>query len=91
MKSDSFRNNRKALAALLLGIGFVAGHPFTVMADSNEQSMQVIQQQVKVTGVVKDAMGPVIGASIIEKGNVSNGTITDVDGNFSLSVRAGQL
>ncbi len=47
----------------------------------------MIQQQVKkVTGTVSDVLGPVIGASVIEKGNTSNGTITDMDGNFSLNV-----
>lgn len=42
--------------------------------------------KIKVKGVVNDAMGPVIGASIVEKGNTGNGTITDIDGNFSLNV-----
>ncbi len=42
--------------------------------------------QVTVTGKVEDAMGPVIGASIVEKGVASNGTITDIDGNFSIKV-----
>lgn len=41
---------------------------------------------IKVKGVVNDAMGTVIGASIVEKGNAGNGTITDIDGNFSLNV-----
>lgn len=41
---------------------------------------------ISVKGVVTDALGPVIGASVVEKGNVSNGTITDMDGNFSLRV-----
>ena len=40
----------------------------------------------KVTGVVKDENGePVIGANVVEKGT-TNGTITDIDGNFSLEV-----
>ena len=49
---------------------------------------QVAQAQSKqVTGVVKDATGEtVIGASVLEKGTPSNGTITDMDGNFKLSV-----
>lgn len=89
MKSDSFRNNRKALAALLLCTGFIAGQPLTVRATGNEQSVQTVQQQIKVSGTVSDAMGPVIGASVVEKGNTSNGTITDVNGNFSLSVPSG--
>ena len=40
-----------------------------------------------VKGVVSDEMGPVIGASIIEKGNATNGTTTDFDGNFTLTVQ----
>lgn len=42
-------------------------------------------QKIKVTGVVEDAEGPVIGASVIEKGT-SNGAVTDLDGNFTLMV-----
>lgn len=41
---------------------------------------------INVKGVVSDAMGPVIGASVIEKGNTGNGTITDMNGEFSLNV-----
>ena len=89
MKSDSFRNNRKALAALLLCSSVITGCPLAVMAEGNETNLEVAQQQIKVSGVVKDAMGePVIGASIQEKGT-SNGIITDVNGNFSLSVNQG--
>ena len=52
---------------------------------------QVAQAQSKqVTGVVKDATGEtVIGASVLEKGTPSNGTITDMDGNFKLTVSSG--
>ena len=45
-------------------------------------------QKIKVTGVVEDAEGPVIGASVMEKGT-SNGTVTDLDGNFTLMVSPG--
>ena len=44
--------------------------------------------QTKITGLVKDAAGPVIGAAVIEKGT-SNGTTTDFDGRFELTVKAG--
>lgn len=47
-----------------------------------------ITQQQTVTGTVVDATGPIIGASIVVKGT-SVGTITDVDGNFSISVSKG--
>lgn len=43
-------------------------------------------QSKQVTGVVKDATGEtVIGASVLEKGT-ANGVITDLDGNFKLTV-----
>ena len=41
----------------------------------------------KITGVVKDANGePVIGANVTVKGQSSIGTITDIDGRFTLDV-----
>ena len=43
----------------------------------------VSQQDGKVTGTVEDDFGPVAGASVVVKGS-TNGTITDMDGNFSL-------
>lgn len=50
-------------------------------------SLSVSAQNVTVKGTVKDKTGEtVIGASVVEKGNTSNGTITDIDGNYTLSV-----
>ncbi len=44
------------------------------------------QQGKRITGIVTDENNiPIIGANIIEKGT-TNGVITDIDGNFSLSV-----
>ena len=40
-------------------------------------------QSVKVTGTVTDKMGAVIGATIMVK-NSSNGTVTDIDGRYSM-------
>lgn len=46
----------------------------------------VSAQTKTLTGTVKDAnQEPLIGVSIVEKGT-SNGTITDLDGNFSIKV-----
>ena len=45
-------------------------------------------QKSSVTGTVSDQVGPVIGASVVEKGT-SNGTVTDLDGNFTISVGKG--
>jgi TonB-linked SusC/RagA family outer membrane protein len=57
-------------------------------ATTKLNDLAVVQQANKVTGAVKDALGPIIGASVMEKGT-SNGTITDMDGKFSLNVRSG--
>lgn len=46
-----------------------------------------LQTKKNIKGVVTDKNGePIPGANIIEKGNPTNGTITDVDGNYTLSV-----
>ena len=41
----------------------------------------------KIKGTIKDSAGePIIGANVILKGDVTVGSITDIDGNFDLSV-----
>lgn len=46
-----------------------------------------LQTKKNIKGVVTDKNGePIPGVNIIEKGNPTNGTITDVDGNYTLSV-----
>ena len=65
----------KVKCALLLCIGLLMG-------------IQIYAQDQKITvkGVIKDPHGEtVIGANVQEKGT-SNGTITDIDGNFTLTV-----
>ena len=47
-----------------------------------------VQQLKKVTGQVQDAEGPIIGATVMEKGT-NNGTVTDLNGHFSLNVHPG--
>lgn len=48
-------------------------------------SMTAFAQNITVKGVVKDATGEtVIGGSVVVKGT-SNGTVTDIDGNYTLS------
>jgi TonB-linked SusC/RagA family outer membrane protein len=49
----------------------------------------IVQQQVvTVTGVVKDSAGePIIGANVVEQGAAGNGTITNINGEFTLRVR----
>ena len=45
----------------------------------------IIQQNRKITGTVNDTFGPIAGANIIQKGT-TNGTTTDVNGNYSIEV-----
>lgn len=53
----------------------------------NHAYVQSLQQGLTVEGTIVDSNGqPVIGASLILKGDGSIGTVTDIDGNFSLSV-----
>ena len=44
--------------------------------------------QNRVTGTVTDDIGPVIGASVMEKGT-QNGAVTDLDGNYVITVKPG--
>ncbi len=49
------------------------------------------QQDIKVSGkVIDDEGNPMMGANVMEAGT-SNGTITDFDGNFSITVKAGAI
>lgn len=49
-----------------------------------------IAQAQEVSGTISDASGPLPGASVLEKGT-TNGTQTDFDGNFSLTVNDGAV
>ena len=76
-----------AVAALLLANPVAAMASDGAAGKLNVQSVQ--QGSLKVSGVVKDVDGePIIGASIFEKGT-KNGTVTDVNGKFSLDVKPG--
>jgi len=74
--------------ALLVGALALSGLCYSPDAYA-AASVQEVQQAKKITGTVVDAMGPVIGASVVVKGT-SNGVATDFDGNFSLNASPGQ-
>lgn len=57
---------------------------------NKKHAIQQVGNQRRVKGVVKDGNGEaIIGATIRVKGHESNGTISDMDGNFSLDVLPG--
>lgn len=44
-----------------------------------------------VSGTVVDGQNePIIGATVVEKGNTKNGTVTDLDGKFKLTLKQGK-
>ena len=103
MKKNNLRlsnpQKTKKQLALALAISLVCAAPATTFASAFESSVdnpaikevQSIQQQKQQTikGIIKDTTGePVIGASVLQKGT-SNGTVTDIDGNFTLTVPTG--
>ncbi|MBQ9173620.1 MAG: TonB-dependent receptor [Bacteroidales bacterium] len=76
-----------ASMCLLLGIGTATAAPSRVEEGSAEAPQN---NRITVKGVILDEQGqPVLGASVFEKGNQSNGTVADIDGNFEISVPAG--
>lgn len=46
-------------------------------------------QSIVVKGHVEDAAGSIIGASVVEKGNAKNASVTDLEGNFTIKVNKG--
>ena len=81
------RNFRKT--ALLMGALTLMGLGYSSNANAAGAPQEVQQATKKITGTVVDAQGPVIGASVVEKGKSGNGVITDFDGNFTLNVTPG--
>ena len=80
------RNFRKTVLLMSAMALFGLGYSSNAYAAGAPQEVQ--QATKKITGTVVDASGPVIGASVVEKGS-SNGVITDFDGNFTLNVKPG--
>ncbi len=77
------RKSKLAHWFLLSGLSVV---PIGVLADTNsfKQETNISQQNERVSGVVSDVAGPIAGATVMVKGT-TNGTITDMNGQFSLS------
>ena len=81
----------KSVGAFLL-LASMSGGVANALPVESVTGVENIQQNETATGVVKDALGEtVIGASVVVKGT-TNGTITDFDGNFSISgVKKGDI
>ena len=72
-----FHSDRKVVTAVL-AVLFLLGSAFTASAQTAVGKGQV----VNANGI------PVIGATVLEVGSTTNGVITDIDGNFEITVPA---
>lgn len=82
---------RKSLlkaSPILMGM-LLAGSPVVAYAELPSSAVQTINQQtITIKGMVVDSKGEaLIGVNVLEVGT-SNGTITDFDGNFQLTVHS---
>lgn len=86
-KKDKFMLHAK-LSQLLVGGAFLLGvsPAYAVEKGYPSSEVAIVQQQGRtITGIIKDATGEtVIGANVMVKGT-TNGTITDIDGKFTLN------
>ena len=74
------------------GISYMVRGNEIILKPANVASVQATQQakQVTVKGTITDNFGEtVIGASVFEMNNSTNGTITDINGNYTLTVPVG--
>ena len=79
----SFKAKKTALFVGLCFLGMVSAQQASAATE-----VASVQQTKQVSGHVTDSQGPLIGATVMEKGT-NNGTVTDYDGNFSLNVNPG--
>ena len=83
---------KQLAVSLLMGGGMMLCATNASAADELARSVYNVAQapqKQQVSGRIVDSTGePLIGVSVVEKGNKSNGAVTDVDGNFRLTVPA---
>ena len=85
--------NNKSLNETLALILKESGCTFVIRNNHiiiSAQTVQQQQKQVTISGTVSDNLGPIAGANVVEKGT-TNGIITDMDGNYTLSVPQGAV
>ena len=80
----SFKAKKTAMLVGLCFLGIISAQ----QASAATESVASVQQTKQATGQVSDSQGPLIGATVMEKGT-SNGTVTDFNGNFRLDVKPG--
>lgn len=79
----NFKSTGLSMLASLVAL--VAMPPEQAFAQSANATSTSQQKTITVSGNVHDSNGPLVGAAVRQKGS-SNGTVADLDGNFTLSV-----
>ena len=79
------KRNDSTLTAFLLCMGVSLVSP-NYLYGKGEVAMNIMQQSQKITGKVVDSNGESIIGATIKIAGTSNGTITDLDGNFFLDM-----
>ncbi|KGF17291.1 collagen-binding protein [Prevotella sp. S7-1-8] len=78
---------RRVFLCTAMSLTFLA--PVAGVCASNINALvpagKVAQDAITVSGTVSDALEPMIGATVMEKGT-TNGTVTDIDGHFTIKV-----
>lgn len=74
---------------LCVGLCALVGLLSTTQASAATNETMAVDQARKVTGRVSDSMGPLMGATVMEKGSRGNGVVTDLNGRFSIDVPSG--
>ncbi len=80
----SFKAMKTTMCVGLCFLGMICAQQVSAASEK----VAAVQQTRQATGHVEDSQGPLIGATVMEKGT-TNGTVTDFDGNFSLNVQPG--
>ena len=79
----SFKAKKTALYIGLCFLGIASAQQVSAATE-----VAAVQQTKQATGHVADSQGPLIGATVMEKGT-NNGTVTDFEGNYTLNVKPG--
>lgn len=80
----------KPVNLVLLSAALCSGSVVYASGNPTTPQVGVSQQQSRLIGTVNDSFGTVAGASVIVKGT-TNGTVTDMDGNFVLDAKKGDI
>ena len=80
----------RPVSFLLLSAALCSSGTVFAANETATPKVGISQQQASLKGVVEDELGPVAGASVVVKGT-TNGTVTDMDGNFTLEVKKGDV